>query len=876
MKTQIKTIIIVVLSAAIITSCNSGETKTQNLLNYQTFAQQYKSSLSLKTDLININLYNSIFISPDKEYNFEIKDLQGTLVSNGVLSCKNLGACILSNINVKTDSMYLLSIYDKSNNSFVGGTTFNVKNGITYFELSVDDISTANYISVYMQQKLENQFEVVNIENRLFSKAISYTKNTSLSQIMYAYYNFLRTNQNQSHDAALSTIAGQYIACEQNNICELNSDFTKNEQSIIDAINKANASIEKYAQDKKDADLYESYKWFKENIKDNFDKYKDAISGGVDIFFPGTGGTASGAAGKIFDGIETIFKMSGLDDSKAAFDRIQLFNSNLSKYYTASTPNYLEIANQLSAQLLGLTIRKDFLTYGAYAINIQTAVNNSLLHKGIIEFINGTSQSDALLNFEWIKQVWNINDVSTRKTNIEYITNGQNISALAEAYKTILKTTRENNINNIKNRQYYNQLLMSNMQDAITALQASMYLDTLAIMMKDKKLDFKGALSSTQIFVSTIVLTGDYNTDIANLNSYYSTKLNNLKIAYQSVILPEKEFVASNVLQSVETEGKCLITGTDGLNNLTATCPYYYKNGNVLKTKYITSTLDKPALNCLTVNEDASGDITQIADVRNILGSLQCLIKSSKSNPYLAVEPFADVNSGNAWYWNNSSYFYPNMQGHRVAFLNSPDSSKTFKFSYLSNSKKSYQVVEQFNLSDIETVNENNKKSFNLFIKDNNDNYIGGFMMAEFTPYQTHRPLFMLSNIYTGPSDNRCLIEDNNAVSLGDNNFECKSPVSDTNYIIALQGVPRYKIGQPLANFDIDWLFTGENPDGSSTKKVDVAGSWKGSCFGGLSNGYYLVAACGDNVNQRKVTVNGNGKDLLNTCYNNDGITHCN
>ncbi|MDD3267472.1 MAG: hypothetical protein PHC75_09885, partial [Burkholderiales bacterium] len=766
MRTKIKKIIILSLSATALISCNSGDTKTQGSLNYQAFVQQYKSNLKEETSKINLNLYNSLFISPEKEYTYQIKNIKNDIINQGNLTCKNLNECLIQNVEVQKNSMYLISIIDKSNNTFVGGTTFDVRNGTTYFALAIDDVSTANYISVYMQQKLENQFEVVQIENKLFSKSMSYKKNTSLPQIIYAYYNYLKTNKSQSHDEALKIITDEYIACQLNNSCSLDSDFIKNEQSVIDALNKADQAIEKYAQDKKDASLYESYKWYKENIKNNFDKYKDATSGGIDTFFPGTAGKITGNAGKIFNGIEAIFNLNGLDDSKAAYDRIQLFNNNLSKYYIAATPNYSEIANRLSAELLSLQVRTGFLEKGYYIVNDQQIINNNLLGKGLIEFINNTHKDTAMISFEWIKNAWSIDRVNQRKTNIEYITSTENIKALATAYKTILKTTPENNINNIKNRQDYNQLLMSNMQDAITALQASMYLDMLAVMMKDKNLDFKGALDKTSISVATISLSGAYDNDIANLNSYYSTRFNSLKQSYEKVILAEKEFVADNVLQSVEVEGKCLITGTDGINTLNATCPYYYKEGNVIKTQYFKSDLDKPASRCLTINNDASGDITKIADVRNILGSLQCLTQNNNDgNPLVAIEPFADINSGNSWYWDNSNYFYPNMQGHRVAFLNSPNGS--FKFNYLSKSSNSYKTTEQFNLSDITVKDINNFNRFYTFITDNNNNILGGFTMSEFTYYGKSRPLFVINSTY---SNSKCSFP-STSTNIGSNYF---------------------------------------------------------------------------------------------------------
>lgn len=865
MKTQIKKIAILVLSSVILASCNSGESKTPNTLNNQVFTQQYKLALQQDQQIINLNLYNSIFISPDKEYTYKVTDLTGQSIANGSFVCKNIGECLITGITAKKDSIYLISVLDKASGSFIGGTYFNIKNALTYMELSIDDISTANYISLLMQQKLQNQFEIYNLENRLFAKPMSYKKDTSLSQMIYAYYNFLIKTKNLSHDDALNNIADQYKNCEQNNICNLDNDFIKNEQVIIDAVNNANSAIEKYAQDKKDSSLYESYKWFKENIKDNFDKYKDAVSGGVDIFFPGTGGKNAGTAGKIFDVIGAIFNLNGLDDSKAAYDRVQLFNNNLSKYYTAATPNYLEIMTELGSQLLALQVRKDFLEKGTYALNIQQIVNNILSGKGIIKFINDSDKN----SFGWIAEAWSMNNVSNRKTNVDYITNPGNINALAVAYKNILKTTPENNVNNIKNRQLYNQLLMSNMQDAVSSLQASMYLDTLAIMMKDKKPDFKDGLNPTQIAVATISLTGNYNTDIASLNSYYRVKLNDLKIAYQNAVLPEKEFVAEQVLQTVEIEGKCLITDTDGINYLSARCPYYYKEDNILKTKYITSRLDKPISKCLTVNDSADGDITKIADVRNIMGTLQCFIQNSKGVQILAVQPFADVNSGNSWYWNNSNYFYPNMQGHRMAFLNSPIGS--FKFTYLNKNDNKYKTTNQFNLSDIKTQSDNNYLSFTALIKDNNDNQIGAFVFSEITTYGKSNPMFAVSSTHSGST---CSFPQ--YTSIGDNSFSCKSPL-DTIYTISMHGIARYKIGLPLENYDIDWLFTGENPDGSSTKNVILPGGWKNSCGGdGLSNGYYIVAGCKDRVKQRKVTVFGNGNQLLNECSNEDGIIQCN
>lgn len=885
MKTQIKKISLIVLSAAILSACNSGQrTNSQSGLDPKSFSQQYKMLSQQNEQSIDLNLYNSIFISPDKEYKYEIRDLSNQLINSGSgeLICKNAGECLIPNITVDKDTTYLVSIFDKSNGSFVGGTPFYVKNALTYMELSIDDISTSNYISQLVQQHLQDQFSVTNVENRLFSNALNYKKNVSISDLVYAYYNFLITAKNKSHNDAIDTISKQYKDCEQSNVCNLDVDFIKNEQSVTDVLNKANTVIETYAKDKKDSSLYENYKWFKENLKDNFDKYSGTISSGVDFFFPGSGGKVTGVAGAIFNGIETIFGLAGLSDSKAAYERIQLFNNNLSKYYVASIPNYSEILTQLGAQLLSLQVRKDFLEKGAYAQSVQQVVNNNLANQSILEFINSTDKNSAKEAFEWIAKAWDINSVASRKANVEYISDEQNIAALATAYKQIIKIDKENNVNNIKNRKYYNQLLIVNMQDAISALQSSMYLDALAIVMKDKKPDFKGGLNPTQISVSTISLSGTYDTDMSKLKSYYAIRLNNLKKAYQNAIVAEKAFVADNVLQTLETEGKCTITGTDGLNNLTATCPYYYKDGNIIKTKYITSVLDKPTAKCLTINNDASGDITQVSDVRNVAGTLQCMNNPNKitdkyfGNVVSNTTLLSDFNSGNSWYWNNDAYFYPDMRGGSIdyaygrnIFMSTP--SGQFRVENGTSTGNYWIGINQYSYDTRHQTIVGNTKHF----YDNYNNLIGIFYQGVRTSVaaKMFNPVVPSYDLSFAPMYSGEVKFNNGNITMSFNHLA-------KPYQINVIGSAR---GYALSNgrfqsIGIDWLYVGSNPDNSLSTQ-QIPGSWSQSCSpkseDSLSNGYWAVSTCKDSVNQWKTSIAGNGRSKIEECKNDDGILSC-
>lgn len=819
-------IFLLTLGIISLTSCNSGANydKLQEPLSYKEFVKSYDSALSKDSQSIDINLYNSIFISPNKEYTYEITDLSGDLIggnSSGTFTCKTQGKCLIPGILIKKDVQYFISIYDLKHN-LIGGDVFYVRNSITYLEIIIDDTSTSNYISQKIQQNLNTQFSISQIENRLFKDVLSYKYDLQISDVIYTYYNFLKTKTNDSIDPII-TMSSQYKRCATENICQLEPSFINNEKSVIDAINAANKVIEKYAKDKNDAMLYMSYKWYKENIKDKFPIFKDAIVSGINIFFPGGGDKVVSAAGVVFSAIDKTFNMVDIDNSKAAYTRIELFNNNLSKYYMSATPNYSEIITQISAELLSLQVRRDFLLNSSYVLSTKYIVNNNLNNSDIVSYVNDTNGSNKAA-FEWISKVWSLENVLSRKANNEYISDKQNIIALAKSYRQIIQTGRVNNVNNILNRKYYNQLLISNMEDGINALQSAMYLDAMSIMLRDKRLDFKGAIDPTQIMVSTISLSGDYITDMSRLRNYYSIRFNNLKNAYQSVVLPEKEWVSDSVLQNIQIDGHCNINDTDGLNYITASCPYYYQESGVSKVKYTTSTLNKSDSKCFTINRDASGDITKVADVRNLSGVLQCMNEfpfgddPSNISNHLIKTSVRSTGKQDDWYFENEKYFNHELgkinTDMRYIFLPRQNGSE-FKFQTTGKQKVISNQLD-LNNTDVNTINKpsffslpRNYAIFSTFIRDDNNNLIAGISVNNITMkrlVQQDIHGLAIKSLYGNANYM------DNGWTYGDGFIKFNSPLGN-QYKVTVIGISSdNNDGKSL----VDWIFTGENPDNST------------------------------------------------------------
>lgn len=879
------------LGAIFLASCNIGDNsaKLQAPQNYKAFTTSYEKFSTQETLQVDLNLYSSIFISPNQTYKYQIIGQNGELAfgnNSGTFTCNDASHCMIPSIILNKNMIYYISILD-DDGSFVGGDVIYLKNAATYLDIVIDDTSTSNYISQKIQQGLNNPFIASQVDTKLFKDAMDYKPDTKLSELVYAYYYFLKERSNNSEDPIL-TMTKQYQECADKNICSLEPSFIKNKQVVVDALNSANIAIDKYARDKKDATLYTSYKWFKDNVKDKFPGVKDLISGGINIFFAGAGDKIVSGASEVFTAIDKGFNIIGIDNSKAAYTRMELFNNNLAKYYSAATPNYAEISTQIGAELLSLQIRRDFLFRNNYAVSTKMIVNNNLGDADIVNYINN---NDNKLAFEWLSKVWSLENVSSRKENIEYISDRQNIVALAKAYQQIIQVNRVAGINNISKRNQYNQLLIANMQDGISALQSSMYLDYLSVLLRDQKNNFKGEIDPTQITVATIMLSGDYDIDISRLRNYYSIKLNNLKMAYQSVILAEKEWVAANVIQTVQFDGKCNIIATDGLNYITAVCPYNYQESGVLRTKYITSTLNKSDSKCFTTNKDASGDIMSIADVQNIGGVLQCLNafplndNSAENSKYL-VETSSlttSADNDNSWYWNNGNYFNQRFKQNGVpmlySFLSNPDGE--FKFQSTGTKKT---IAKTLDLSDTKLKNFDksglfsnvrNYSTFTTFIRDNNDNLIGGFSFNDTTMKYVFRG--DTRGLSIKPLYANAEYEKNTWV-MGEGFIEADS-VLNKKYRIEVMGVSLPNVNtHDSSSYDVNWMFVGANPDASNQIRLPN-GTWMKSCNvvpdSSLSNGYWLIANCINSKGEHKVNVVGSKVSSLKSCWIENNSLKC-
>lgn len=617
---------ILIVSLVMLVACNAGQNSNANLNN--------KSNSIFKDNelLFSFNLYNSLFLTPNKDYLFKVIDSNGANISHGSFTCNKSTDCIINSIPLNLNRSYLLAVYEESNNKFIGGTPLTASEGDSYINLSIDDISSSQYIETILDNNLTNVFNKGMIEFRLFSSAISYLPQTSLNKILYAYYTYLTETKKQTFDQAIQSIIQIYKNCDAHNACSLDPGFINNPQAIKEALNKIDQIISQYNNDKKDAQLYQNYLQIK-SITDSINNIMTISKDPLDLFFNGASKKSIDAIGSISNLINNGFNIAGLANSKSAYDRMQLINQNLKTYVIAAVPNYAAIQTQLIATMNASGIATNFnKNIQAISFDYMRVINNFASAESISQYM--TENQNNIQNIAWLLDpsgstgVFGSVDTKDRVDAIAYFTTPENVNALALAYATTYSITPTNNVNNIAMRHAYNQTMVLLMQKIITALQQIMYLDQLAIIARDTIINsnlsyFRNLNVAAKITLSPIT-NPNLDADLNAVKNYYVALSNSIQASFLRNIKAEKEFVAQNVLQTLEVQDGCNITNTDGINYMTATCPFYTKDNNIVNTKFITSTLYKNQTGCLTTDPNKVLDITYIAEVHSIDGVIMC------------------------------------------------------------------------------------------------------------------------------------------------------------------------------------------------------------------------------------------------------------
>lgn len=662
-----KSVLSATLLIVTIVGCGSGDKNTSqnSSSNNQSFDQ---GTSTIET--MNFNLYNSIFLSPNKTYTYHfidnngnsIYDSKGNDIGTGTLVCNTTNDCLIKSIPMNTNYSYTLSIYNSSNNTFVGGAQVKASVGNSYTNLSIDDMSTSAYIQSLVTNQLANQFDFGTVELQIFEQVMNYFPDKSVPSLLYTYYTYL-INNGKSSDQAIQSIISTFKQCETGQSCALDSNFTTNSAVVQTAIDSMNTAIQNYINDKNDTLVHQNYDDLKNALSSvvSLGNTLSTIKDPINAIFNGAGNKIVQGTSVLNSLINTFFGSSSTD-SKAAFDRMQAFNQNINTLVLAATPNYQAIQTQLTSTMNASTIASTYNTYiSDISLDFLTVVNDFASSESVIQYISENSEKIANFN-GLINGTFNSLTVEKRRDAITYFTTVENAVALATAYQQIFQVAPQSNVNNIATRRAYNQTLALLMQNILTALQQSMYLDQLAITIRDTTI--KSSLSTLKNFeiVAAIGLSPfnspDLNADLQALNSYYLDQANSIQNAFLQLVLPEKGNVPQNVLQSVEVEGGCNITATDGLDTLTASCPVFHI-GNV--ATYTSSTLSSSKTNCLTVNNDAGGGIESIGEVRNFHGILVCKSKADYSNS--SADPAGST---------DGSLYLLNDNPNTGVFVNSP------------------------------------------------------------------------------------------------------------------------------------------------------------------------------------------------------------
>lgn len=626
--------------ALALNGCGSGNTSS----NTKTLGGLDGSS-KIATQNMYMNFYNSLFLSQNINYSYQLMDQSGNVIKDGIgnsisgtFTCNGPTSCNTESVPMDNQTQYLVSVWNKDSNTFVGGAVIAPQTSYTAsFIVNIDDTSTSAYLNTLLSNKLTNSFNGAIIQSRLFLPALSYEPGKSLNDILYLYFIYLTKTNNKSYSDAISTLTTVYQQCENQISCSIDSNFINNPAVVRAAENNLTNTINQYNKDKNDAQLYLTY----QNIKNAV----NTINSGVNLVtgLPGNpiDKIVDGASGKIKSGIggisqliDPIFNSMGLQDSLAAYNRMQSYNQLVNSYFVAAIPNYAAVQNQLTSTMMAASLSTD---YNNSMNAILTSYYDVLNHFASFESVNYyiASESSSPRNLDWMVASDGTNghfgstNAQARTNAISFFTNPNNVAALAAAYAQIYPLDSRNDGDNlIANAHAYNQNLLLLMQNIIVALEDAMYLDQLTVTVRDTVDIPKNAYLQNMALAVPIGLSGNKNfaADSSAINNYYYSQLQIIESNFLAHIVPEKKWVSQNALQTLEVDGKCTITGTDGQNNITASCPFYSDGGNgSIKTSYITSTLQRDKSSCTLQKETGDDSIMSVGDIRNINGYLGCV-----------------------------------------------------------------------------------------------------------------------------------------------------------------------------------------------------------------------------------------------------------
>lgn len=628
---KLRTYPIIISAVTIMLSgCGSGG-ENKNNTNSLNNAISSKDASILQT--FSMNLYNSLFLTPNTTYSYQLMDASGNNIadSNGTFICNTPNTCSFS--LQLSQQQYLLSVFQgDSNDKLIGGVILNPPTNSSVYSIAIDDVSTSEYLNQLAGSKMSNSFDLPIVQSRLFLPALSYESGTSLNGMLYLYYNYLTQTKGQSNSQAISTISSEYQQCEQSGSCNIDTDFINNPQVLKDAVQKLQDTVTQYSKDKNDIQLYQTYLQIKSTMS-TANTVANAASGPLNAIVSGLGSGVVAGMGVISQLIDPYFNAEGLQDSLAAYNRMQAYNQAISSYFTAAIPNYASIQTQLTATMNSAGLSTDYNTNMNYILNdYYSVINEFASSESIAQYI--ASESATPKNLNWLVNssgstgIFGTTNAQLRLNAISYFTNADNVNALSDAYKQVYQLDRVNNVNNIANRHAYNQSILLLMQNIIQALQYAMYLDQLVVTTRDTISIPQGAFLQNMVVSAPRALSPidktNFAADTSVINNFYYNSLQTIESNFLSILAPEKAWVAQSVLQSLEIDGKCNITATDGLNTLTATCPVYGDGGNGnIAIKYITSTLDRAATKCL-LQDGAEQNMMGVANVQNINGYVAC------------------------------------------------------------------------------------------------------------------------------------------------------------------------------------------------------------------------------------------------------------
>ncbi len=889
-----------------------------------------------------INLSNSLFMTMGQKYDYVLKDKNLNLLESGVVDCRSYTDCLI-NTKTKIDPYIAYNLELSQKSELVGGAYFMGQVG-TIADVVIDPNSTSLLLGQYASSWIKDAIKLVVVEQNLFNNAMNYKKGYSLANIRYLYFIYLTQTKNQSSAQALDTMKNIYQNCANNNSCSLDNEFVS-DPKVIDAVEeKLKDIINKYLKDKKDSTMGDALEWYNNNIKSKMDKAFE-INGVIGSFFPGAGGKYMNSIGSVKDGlftvISSVFDVLGAQDSKAARERINTFNKNLETVYKAKAPDLQDLINQIleiMSSMANYNLQNDISLANIFMNNSYQTVNNNLVIDGNIvsmedylrinHDINHIDFSNKIYNWIATDQgssnaaIFDGASQKERLSSITRMTNPATIKAVALMAKNAANNLeRKDNVNSITTIRSYNAVMLRNLINTISSLQQSEYIDGIGLYLLEKsnyRSNFKGRINLVYSTIGSVSLSGDYDKDVETMAGVYKSKLDELINIYYGTIIPEKTFVPDIALQQLEVKSKCNITYSDGYNKIGAICPYFVKNdNNIIESKFNYSEIYKPSEKCLTTNEDGSGDLMSIANVKNFAGKIYCRtngveqwLADNKNKAYNALTlRLNEVSNGgpNAWYLLEENYYYypdnnrevqeymsplqsrdgswMSTTGLRLVFLSNPNGDFKFKPANEDESKLNPLFIPR------RIPDGHNIEDFGVY--DPYGNEIGEFkgylntggLISSWKADEVKPETLLLASIY------------NNCDTSSGPVIKCKSPYGDYKLkaVPVMRTAPYHNsndikgpihLSPTLIPHNTDYLFAGETPDGKF-KILDVPkdGGWDKSCSSleadQLSNGYWAVTKkCNDGYGGVRSSVFGNGKDPIRFCYNyyngnNDGIIRC-